>query len=129
MFSTCLIHSTRDRSPLLSRMFHSAHILLISRGPAPLSQLSLHSSLAPIGVRSLVGAKMKRVKAFALTLTFCAPTRDRTWDLLLKRELLYRLSYRRIGLFYSTYLLLNKVEQNSYCSSVTEVSQAHWFIL
>jgi hypothetical protein len=29
---------------------------------------------------------------------FCcgAPTRDRTWDLLLKRELLYRLSYRRI---------------------------------
>jgi hypothetical protein len=26
----------------------------------------------------------------------CPPTRDRTWDLLLKRELLYRLSYRRI---------------------------------
>ncbi len=41
----------------------------------------------------------------------CAPTRDRTWDLLLKRELLYRLSYRRI--FYILTLrtsLLNKGE-------------------
>ncbi len=47
------------------------------------------------GLRSLLESAPRFLRG-RHSLRSCPPTRDRTWDLLLKRELLYRLSYGRI---------------------------------
>ncbi len=51
---------------------------------------SLHENQA---VGFLGGTKRKRPKAY---LSFCAPSRDRTYDLRIKSPMLYQLSYRGI---------------------------------
>lgn len=49
-------------------------------------------------LRDIVPARTRKEKQHAgAVFLSCAPTRNRTWDRLLKRELLYRLSYGRKG--------------------------------
>ena len=81
-----------------------------------------------IAKRYTCGSDNAKDLALAKSFVFCPPTRDRTWDLILKRDLLYQLSYGRKqhGMLFPLELRLSETIHNaSYRNAFTIFSQRY----